>query len=290
MNTKKKSATVKTIQVVRRIYLAATAFCAIFLAHCNAPTEPFSNNLPLCSDIALNTTDAAPVNIDIQATDPDGDYIGWKIIQSPAIGSVNKTSGTVGAGHECIYTSRNILSDSTDTVVIAVSDWMDTLQYKQINVIVTITAVDNLPIASDTSFIVYKNAGLVDIPGFDPEGLPVTWKIITQPSHGIIDTIHDTVSNALEAFYIPNSTSAANDKFTYRVYTNTDSSQDGTITLQFKNAYLLQQGVPFLGAYYSGCEDTHLQVRFTGDYPVTAIMLADSLTNYSAETELFLNH
>jgi len=290
MNIEKNSNTSKKTSAVNSSLLVIIVCVFTLYFHCNGPVTPFTNGLPVCSDIALQTTDAAPVNIDIQATDPDGDYIGWKIIQHPVLGSVNKTGGSVGAGYEFVYTSRNILADSVETLVVAVSDWMDTLQYKQINVIIEITAADNPPVAQNGTVDVYRNAGLIDMPGFDPEGLPVTWKIITPPSHGTIDTINDTVSSALEAFYIPNNSSTAHDEFTYRVYTNTDSSQEGTVTLQMKNAYLLQQGVPFQGPPYAGCEDTYLKVRFKVGYPETVIMVNDSLTNYSAEDTLFLNH
>jgi len=275
----------KTNKVVKSILFFSMAACFVTF-HCNGPTTPFNNGLPVCSDVALQTTDAVPVNVDIQASDPDGDYIGWKIIQHPVLGSVNKTGGSVGAGYEFMYTSRNILADSVETLVVAVSDWMDTLRYKQINVIIAITALDNQPIALDCTTDVYRNAGLLDIPGFDPEGQPVRWEIITQPAHGSIVRLKDTITDSLEAFYISNSGSAVDDFFTFRVLQDTNQSNSATYTLKMKNAYLLQQGVPFNGNNYAGCEDTYLSATFAHDM---IEMVKDTLTNYSGGEDLYLN-
>lgn len=279
--------TIKPVRATLRFLIYSVAGIYALYVHCGAPNAPFDNQLPVCSDLALQTSDAAPVTIDIPATDPDNDYIGWKIIQHPARGSVNKSSGTAGPGPEFTYTSNNLIENAVDTIVVAVSDWMDTLQYMRVNVIIAITAVDNPPVALGCTTIVYRNAGLLDLAGLDPEGKPVVWNIVTPPAHGSVIRVRDTVSDSLEAFYIPNEGSPVNDFFTFQVMQETNASNIDTVVLRMQNAYLLQQGVPINDADYDGCEDTYLKVTYK--IPELVEMIEDTLTNFSESEELFLH-
>jgi len=276
----------------KRISLLTGFLYVIILFNCNEPMKPFINNLPECSDIHLATNDAIPVEVIINAKDPDGDPIGWTIIKGPNYGSVNKKSGNITNEPAFIYISENLAENKSDTIDVIVSDSIDTLKYTPVKVIVEIAAVDNPPIARDTSIEGYRNIALIVIPGNDPEGKPVTWKITKQPMNGSITVLNDTVSRAIIAHYIPQNITIFQDSFNFRVYQDSDSSNSGTVRISSRKAFLLQQDVPFNGSNYSGCEDAHLKVKYVakdGIKPLS-VMESDSQTNFSSDTTLLLTY
>ena len=166
------------------------------------------NDPPKAFDDVLATDEdtAAEINLLGNDTDPDNDVLTLAIIQNPANGSV-----TLLSGGSCRYVPSANFS-GTDLFTYRVSD---SSASSTASVRVTVSPVNDSPVASDDSFTTNENTnGIIYILGndYDPEGDALTPAIITQPSAG---------SAVLQAdgsiLYTPQPGYSGSDYFTYSV-------------------------------------------------------------------------
>ena len=228
----------------------STLFCLVIGLFCSKPVDPDYNEGPVGYDTTFATTETNPLKVNISASDPDNDLLDWSFIQPPEYGTTDITFGTVVKGDEFTYVSNNLLSSTTDTVKIAITDFIiaDT-----ITVLTTITADNDPPYIPDldTVKVVKGQDSDIDLPGIDPEGLPVTWEVMTNPSNGTLKKVRDTISDSTEATY--NSDSSF-DSFEYRVSDGSLYSQNAKVYISNYNAIVLQQGLNG----YTGCKDVSM--------------------------------
>lgn len=190
------------------------------------------------------------MKVSIPALDPDNDYLDWSLTEAPKCGTVDKPYGTIGAGEEFTYTSDNLLSQTVDTLKITVTDFMAD---KTIKVVIDISADNDPPYIPtlDTIRVVRGQEFPIDLHGVDPEGLPVTWEVVTSPSNGTLTKVRDTISDSSEATYKSDSSS---DSFEYRVSDGKMFSSNKTAYISNYSMKVLQQGM----GGYTGCSDVSI--------------------------------
>ena len=138
-----------------------------------------------------------PLRVNITASDPDNDILDWSFIESPQYGTTDKIWGTVVKGDEFTYTSNNLLSSTTDTLKISVTDF---IVAESIKVIINITADNDPPYIPnfDTIRVVRNQDCKFHILGVDPEGFPLTWEITIQPVNGTLTKLADTLTDTIQ--------------------------------------------------------------------------------------------
>ncbi|MFC1476553.1 Ig-like domain-containing protein [Fibrobacterota bacterium] len=226
---------------------------------CNKPVDPDFNEGPVGRDTTFAITETTPLKVDITASDPDNDILDWSFIQPPEYGTTEIKFGTVVKGDEFTYVSDNLISSTTDTVKIAITDFIiiDT-----ITVMITITADNDPPYIPyhDTVKVVKGQDYGIDLLGVDPEGLPVTWEVMANPLNGILKKVRDTISDSTEATYKGDSSF---DSFEYRVSDGNSNSPNATVFISNYDAVVLQEGLNG----YDGCSDVSIGINEnSGDF------------------------
>lgn len=189
-----------------------------------------SNRAPVCKDTSLTIDEDVTAPINLFATDPDNDPMLWSILEGPTHGKVDTSNGIIDTGSEFHYTAFNLTASPVDTIKIAIDDGVSTCE---MFVIITINADNDPPVADniDTLKLVEDQPTGVkfDISGTDPEGLILTWEVVSDPTKGTINKLNDTISTSLEAEYIPSADSCGSDSFTFRISDGVNNSQNITV-------------------------------------------------------------
>ena len=226
---------------------------------CNKPVEPDYNEGPTGRDTTFAITETNPLKVDITASDPDNDILDWSFIEQPKYGTTDKKYGTVVRDVEFTYVSDNLISSTTDMVKIAITDFIIT---DTITVMINISADDDSPYIPDLDTIkVVKGQDYdIDLLGIDPEGFPVTWEAMVDPSNGTLTKVRDTISDSIEATYTGDS---SNDSFEYRVSDGYSNSPNATAFISNYDAVVLQEGLNG----YAGCDDVSIGINEnSGDF------------------------
>lgn len=103
-----------------------------------------SNRVPICNDTSMTVNETVGENVNINATDSDGDPLTWKIINTSTKGTVSSLAGDVtSAEFEYVYTANNFKEDVVDTLLVETSDGKNACTS---SVIIKINATDNAPV------------------------------------------------------------------------------------------------------------------------------------------------
>lgn len=226
---------------------------------CDKSIDPDYNEGPVGCDTTFAITETDTLKVNIHASDPDNDILDWSFLESPQYGTTNKKYGTVVKDDEFTYVSDNLFSSTTDMVKIAITDFIVT---DTIMVMINITADNDPPYIPhlDTVKVVKGQDYGIDLPGIDPEGLPVTWELTAGPLNGTLTKVRDTVSDSIEATYKGDSSS---DFFEYKVSDGNSNSQSATAFISNYNTVVFQEG--FNG--YAGCSDVSIGLNEnSGDF------------------------
>ncbi|MGV6806942.1 MAG: cadherin-like domain-containing protein, partial [bacterium] len=174
-----------------------------------------TNDTPVASDDAVTLNEGATANIDLAANDFDPenalDLASIVITTAPANGSITvNANGTVDYTHDGSETTN-------DTFSYTIAD-LGGLVTAAANVSVTVTPVNDIPVAADDAATLNEGAGTtIDLGANDSDGddgLDLTSiTIIAAPANGTIDAIN----NDGTVDYTHNGGETVSDSFTYTI-------------------------------------------------------------------------
>ncbi|MBI5074309.1 MAG: tandem-95 repeat protein [Nitrospirae bacterium] len=188
------------------------------------------NRRPKAVDDSVTTnedTPSAAIIVLSNDTDDDGDTLTVSTFNTAS--ADGGTVARVGTTQTLSYTPP-LNFNGKDSFQYTVSDGSLT---DTGTVIVTVTAVNDPPTASNGSFTVTENGILNgNLVGSDPEGSTLTYSIVAAPPHGTVTIIPNTNAFILDASaYEPPTQANVSNDFTFRVNDGTVNSTTATISI-----------------------------------------------------------
>jgi len=192
------------------------------------------NDAPTAANDTSSTSEDAPVTIDVLANDSDidGDTLSVTAVSTPGSGTA-----TIEADGRVTYTPAADTSGA-DSFGYTVSDGAGGSDSG--TVAVTISAVDDAPIAADkTVATAYQKAVSVTLTGTDAETCNLTFQIVTPPDRGTLTTpssiacisLTSPYSDSSKVTYTPASGYSGPDAFAYRVSDGAQWSAPATVSI-----------------------------------------------------------
>jgi len=174
------------------------------------------NDAPVANNATVTTAEDTAVDVQVIATDADGDTLSYSISTTASHGTATIVGNTL------TYTP-NLNFEGTDSIGVVAND--GSLDSNEANITITVTAVNDAPVANDKVYITEVNDGCsasaVDLDVTDNDvdsdgSIDVhSIEIITNPSHGAIGiTATGKVSYESSVSY------EGNDTFSYKVKDN----------------------------------------------------------------------
>ena len=174
---------------------------------------------PTVSDQQVTTAEDTPVEITLDAADPDGDPLTF------TLGGA-QSGGVSGTGPALTYTPDPNFN-GMDTFTVEVSDGALT---DTATITVTVTPVNDAPVATNTAVGVLGSTPLaIELPATDVDGDSLTFTIVDQPDSGTLS------GNGATRTYTANNGFGGQDSFTFR-------ASDGTVTTNVVTVTILVVG------------------------------------------------
>ena len=207
------------------------------------------NDIPVAVDGEFGINEGEIHRGTLIAEDGDQDSLMYVIVDQPINGMVNIINVATGIFE---YVHGGTEADS-DSFTFKVND--GTVNSNIATIDITISSLNDLPIASNTQFTVGEEATYNGVlPAEDIDGDALEYSIVTQPSSGSL-TITNIASGTFE--YIHDGSETVTDYFTFRVHDGTGYSNiataDITITpkndapIAFAGDFNVDEGVIYIG-------------------------------------------
>lgn len=164
------------------------------------------------------TPEDTPINVVLEAVDPDGDALTYVIVTPPQHGSL------IGTGPEITYVpdADYIGPDSFEFKV--VDDGTPNLESGVTTVSITVTPVNDAPVATPQSEVLAENSSKnLTLAGTDIDLNTLSYELLTLPQHGVLkEAVSGTVIAAAgivqaALVYTPEENYNGSDNFTFRV-------------------------------------------------------------------------
>jgi hypothetical protein len=180
-----------------------------------------TNRPPAAQDQSVSTTKNTPKSIILLATDPDGDPLAYTVVSPPSHGSLSGTAPNL------TYTPTSGYY-GPDSFTFKAND--GTVDSNLATVSITVTQVNNPPVAYDQSVSTTKNTPIaITLTASDPDGDALTYTIATNPSHGTL------TGAAPNLTYTPAAGYAGPDSFTFKANDGAADSNIATISITIAN-------------------------------------------------------
>lgn len=206
------------------------------------------NDAPIANNMSVSTVEDLPVDIALDATDPEGDNMFFEIVTPPSLGSLMLSGSTAS------YTPPSEWSGA-ETFIYRTSDgqgWSN-------NATVTVSVLDanDPPTVKNVTYIVDKNIPYsFTLTATDPDSATLVMTTVTSPSYGKLSGVMPNLT------YTPNNTFTGYDSFTYRSSDGGLWSGTATITLNVVNSTPTAYGLSL-----TGNEDMTVSVVLMGTDP-----------------------
>jgi len=175
-----------------------------------------SNNAPVADDQSVTTPEDTSVDITLSASDVDGDSLTYSI-DNPSHGTVTLSGNTATYTPAADY-------NGADSFTFKAND--GTVDSNTATVSITVTAVNDAPVASDQSVTTPEDTSVdITLSATDADGDSPTYSIVDNPSHGTI-----TPSGNI-ATYTPATDYNGADSFTFKVNDGTVDSNTATVSI-----------------------------------------------------------
>lgn len=172
---------------------------------------------PIANDQNVIVPEDTPTGITLTGSDPDGDAITYSIMSAPANGTLSGTAPNL------TYTP-NLNYNGGDSFTFRVND--GTTNSNIATVTITVTADNDAPVADNQNVTYDLNTPkAITLTGSDPDGNPLTFTVLTQPSNGTLSGTEPNVT------FTPNLNFTGSDSFTFRVNDGTTDSNVATVSL-----------------------------------------------------------
>lgn len=184
---------------------------------------------PIANPTSATTQTNLPVTVHLSGSDSGGNPLTFSIVSGPSngtLGSITQTSPTTA---DVVY-SPNLNFAGVDSFTFKVNN--GTLDSDPALVTITVSSTPAAPVAFSQTLAVKKNTPkLITLTGFDPNGLPLTFSIVTDPTNGTLGTILQTSPTTAQIIYTPTTGFTGTDEFTFLVNNGILNSIPATISL-----------------------------------------------------------
>ena len=201
-----------------------------------------SNSPPVANNQAVTTDKNTAKSITLTATDSNNDPLAYTIVTPPSHGTI--TAGT-GAGRTYTPSSNYV---GPDSFTFKAND--GTVDSNTATVSITVQDTNSAPVANNQAVTTNKNtAKSITLTATDSNNDPLTYSIVTQPSHGTI-----TGGTGAGRTYTPNTGYVGPDSFTFKANDGTADSNTATvsITVQDTGSGSCGTNLPISGVTASG--------------------------------------
>ena len=175
------------------------------------------NDAPTANPSSIEIQEDTQSPIALTGIDPDGDSLTYSIVTNPSHGSLSEKAPNL------IYTP-DLNYYGKDSFSFRVND--GTTDSASANVSITIIPVDDPPIANGSTITLTEDTPVpITLSGSDPDGDPLTYSIVREPSHGKLE---GTPPNLI---YTPEKNFNWLDSFTFKVNDGTSDSETAAVLI-----------------------------------------------------------
>ena len=184
--------------------------------------EP-QNDAPLAVDASATTDEDIPLSAALQGSDVDGDALTWTIVSNGTLGTAVVTDVATGAFD---YTP-NAGATGIDSFTFKAND--GTLDSNAATYTVTITAVNDAPVASDGVLTTPEDTATSGtLSATDADSAALTFSIVTNGAKGTA-AVTDPTTGAYT--YTPQANASGTDTFTFKANDGALDSNTATVTV-----------------------------------------------------------
>jgi VCBS repeat-containing protein len=177
------------------------------------------NDPPVAQNQSVETEEDTAKIITLVATDVDSTTLTYSIVAQPSHGSLSPVGGD-----KVVYTPAPNYFGS-DSFTFKAND--GTLNSNTATVTITVTAVNDPPIAQDQSVTTAEDtAKEITLVATDPDGDALTYIIVSQPQHGSLSTVSGNIVT-----YTPAANYFGPDGFTFKASDGSLDSNTATVTI-----------------------------------------------------------
>ncbi len=175
------------------------------------------NDAPVADSQSVTVVEDTATEITLSGSDIDGDALTYTIVTGPSHGSLSGTGSTQTYTPAANY-------NGLDSFTFNVND--GTVDSNIATVTITVTAVNDAPVADSQSVITAEDTAVeITLTGSDVEANPLTYSIVTPPTHGTLS------GSAPNVTYTPAANYNGPDSFTFRVYDGQTNSAPATVSI-----------------------------------------------------------
>ena len=176
------------------------------------------NDPPVAPAQSVTTAEDTAVAITLVGTDADGDTLTYTVVDQPSNGTLTGTAPNL------TYTP-NADYNGDDSFTFRVND--GTVDSEPATVSITVTAVNDLPVANDQSVEVGQNMPQhpITLTANDADGDSLTYLLVSNPSNGQLSGTPPNLT------YTPNADYDGADSFTFKVNDGTVDSEPATVSI-----------------------------------------------------------
>ena len=216
-------------------------------------TAATSNTPPTASNGSLTTAEDTSATGVLVGSDPDGNPLTYQIVANGVKGVATVTNPGTGAFTYAPGANLN----GTDTFTFKVND--GTADSNVATVTVTITPANDAPVANGQAVTTAQDtATLITLTASDPDSGPLTFSVVTGPTHGILSGTAPNVT------YTPTTNYIGSDSFTFTANDGTVDSNVATVSLTITSA----NRAPVANSQeITTAEDTAAAIILTGSDP-----------------------
>jgi hypothetical protein len=179
--------------------------------------QPALNHAPVAKNQSVKVAEDKTKAIRLKATDSDRNPLAYTIISGPEQGMLT------GIPPIITYTPNSHYY-GPDSFTFTVND--GTADSNVAIVSITVTPVNDPPVALNQDTTTFENTALtVTLSGTDLEGSPLSYKIVSKPSHGKL------VGTGSNQTYTPNTNYRGPDSFTFKVTDGRKNSNIATVLI-----------------------------------------------------------
>ena len=175
------------------------------------------NDPPTAHSDNVTTSEDEPVSVALAGTDPDGDSLAYRIVTKPSNGILSGTEPNL------IYTP-NLDFNGRDELTFVVHDGV--VDSTPMSVSIRVTAIEDAPRAEHMEVKLEEDTSVpITLAGHDPEGDPVTFRVVKAPSHGQLS------GEAPNLIYTPEKDFSSLDSFSFTVSDGKAQSEPGIVSI-----------------------------------------------------------
>jgi|GEM_PF-6131431 len=177
------------------------------------------NDAPVATSETLVTKEDTPLHGSVTATDVDGDTLTYSLVNGPQ-------HGTISFNSDGTYTyTPNADYNGGDNFTYKANDGSLSSNTGSVNL--TVTAVDDAPVATDEALTTKENTALnSSVIATDVDGDHLTYSLVDGPQHGSVAFNSDGTFT-----YTPDGNYSGADSFTYKANDGSLDSQAATVNL-----------------------------------------------------------